>query len=194
MTRPRRRADALGCYLALACCLALAGCGVPTERTPRPIEPSVTIGTFEGPIGAGGPVASPGSAAERLFLVRENQLVAVDRPLNAAPLLERHLHDLVSGPTEQERDNGLDSALGGTDLIAGVTLRNGTAVVGLDEDNLIRNDEILAYGQIVCTLAARDDVDSVQFTQNGRPLEVPRADGSLTPDPLTAADYRALIA
>jgi hypothetical protein len=179
---------------ASVCGLVLAGCGVPTEDEPRPIEPSVTIGTFEGPIGAGGPAGSNGAAVERLFLVRGGRLVAVDRPLNAPPSLERHLDDLVSGPTERERDDGLDSALGGTDVIAGVTLRRGTAVVGLNGDNLIRNDEILAYGQIVCTLAARDDVDAVQFAQDGRPLEVPRADGALTPDPLTAADYRALIA
>jgi spore germination protein GerM len=174
----------------LAACLLLSGCGVPIEREPRTLNPSVTIGSPEAPTAQ----ASAGAAVEKLYLVRDNQLVAVERRPAAPPDLDRQLTDLMSGPTEVERDNGLGSALAGTDLIAGVQLEDGTAVVGVGDNNPIRNDEVLAYGQIVCTLAARDDVDAVQFVQNGRPLEVPRADGSLTPDPLTAADYHALIA
>ncbi|HTJ38569.1 MAG TPA: GerMN domain-containing protein [Dactylosporangium sp.] len=174
--------------VVLAACLA-AGCGVPTEPTPRAIEPSVTIGAYEGPMGP----ASPGTAVERLYLVRDNQLVAVDRRVDAVPAPERQLEELVSGPTQQERDRGLDSALVGTAFITGVQLRNGTAMVGLSRDNPIRNDEILAFGQIVCTLTARADVVGVRFVQEGRPMEVPRADGALTSDMLTDADYKTLI-
>jgi hypothetical protein len=170
--------------------LALGGCGVPIDRDPRPIEPSVTIGSYEGPMAA----TSPGAFVERLFLVRDNQLVPVDRRVAAVPPARRHLEDLVTGPTPQERDAGLDSALAGTSYITGVRLDNGTAVVGLAVDNPIRNDETLAYGQIVCTLAARADIVAVQFAQAGRTMEVPRGDGALTSEPLTEADYKSLIA
>jgi hypothetical protein len=177
-------------FVLLAAGLTLAGCGVPTEREPRPIHPSVTIGSYEGPMA---PV-SPGTAEERLFLVRDNLLVPVDRRVSAVPPAERHLEDLVTGPTPQERDAGLTSALAGTSYITGVQLRNGTAVVGLSVDNPIRNDETIAYGQIVCTLAARADIVAVQFTQEGRTMEVPRGDGALTSELLTEADYASLIA
>jgi len=172
--------------VALVCCLVLAGCGVPVERVPRPLDPSVTVGSPDAP------TAPVGAVAEKLYMVRDNQLVAVERRVDAPPDLTRQLTDLMSSPTEQERNTGLGSALAGTDLISGVQLEDGTAVVAVTTS--IRTDEVLAYGQIVCTLAARDDVDAVQFVQNGRPLEVPRADGVLTADPLTAADYYTLIA
>ncbi|WP_433204010.1 GerMN domain-containing protein [Dactylosporangium sp. CS-047395] len=170
--------------------LAAGGCGVPTDRDPRPIEPSVTIGSYEGPMAN----PSPGAFVERLYLVRDNQLVPVDRRVSALPSPQRHVEDLVTGPTPQERAADLDSALAGTSYITGVQLRNGTAVVGLAVDNPIRNDETLAYGQIVCTLAARADIVGVRFAKDGRTIEVPRGDGALTSDLLTDADYQSLIA
>jgi hypothetical protein len=177
--------------LLVLACLLPAGCGVPTDDAPRPIEPSVTIGPYDLPVG--GPPASPGTVVVRLFLVRDNQLVGVERRAAAAPTPERQLEDLVAGPTMQERAAGLDSALAGTDFITGVQLRNGTAVVGLAAANPIRNDAILAYGQIVCTLAARADVVAVRFVHDGRPMEVPRADGALISESLTELDYQGLI-
>jgi len=126
--------------------------------------------------------------------VRDNQLVAVDRRVEDARSPERLVEDLVSGPTPQERAAGLDSALAGTSYITGVRVRGGTAVVGLAADNPIRNDETLAYGQIVCTLTARADIVSVRFGQAGRPGEVPRGDGALTGEPVTEADYANLVA
>jgi hypothetical protein len=57
-----------------------------------------------------------------------------------------------------------------------------------------RTDEILAFGQIVCTLAARSDVNGVVFVRGDQPLEVPRSDGSLSSGPVTAANYADLIA
>jgi hypothetical protein len=61
-----------------------------------------------------------------------------------------------------------------------------------DEGNA-RNDDILTYGQIVCTLTARADVNSVTFFRDDEPLKVPRADGILSSEPLRAADYSRLI-
>ncbi|WP_433075888.1 GerMN domain-containing protein [Dactylosporangium sp. CA-052675] len=176
--------------LAMVALLGLGGCGVPTEDSPRPIEPSAVIGSYEGPMA----VTSPGAVVERLFFTRDSQLVPVDRRVANVPAPQQHLDDLVAGPTAPERDAGVDSALGGTSYITGVQLHNGTAVVGLSVDNPIRNDETLAYGQIVCTLAARADIVAVQFTQDGRTLEVPRGDGALTSAPLTEDDYVSLIA
>jgi hypothetical protein len=169
----------------------LAGCGVPTESAPRPIDPPVVFDSTDAPTA---PASAPaGATVERLYLVRANQLVAVDRALDSPPDLSRQLADLLSGPTEQERASGVVSALAGTDLVMGARHSRRTAIVDVAKPS-IRTDEVLAYGQIVCTLAARDDVDAVRFVQDGRALEVPRADGSLTAGPLAFADYQALIA
>ncbi|GAA2626405.1 hypothetical protein GCM10010399_67370 [Dactylosporangium fulvum] len=171
--------------------MLLSGCGVPTESGPRPLEPSVHVANPDTP--TADTSLPPGAAVEKLYLVRGNQLVGVERRVDRPPTLERQLADLLAGPTEREQDGGYGSALAGTDFILGAQLESGTAVVTVG-GTTIRNDEVLAYGQVVCTLAARDDVDRVRFVQDGQPLEVPRADGSLTSDPLTSADYVTLMA
>lgn len=181
-----RRAAALA--LAGLLGLALQGCGVPDEDEPRPIEPSLVIGS---PSQAAG--NSAGAIVERLYLVRDEQLVAVERLVGSTADVAALLGDLIAGPTEAERDEGLSSALTGTDLIAGIRVVDGTAEVTFRPQSGGRTDDILAIGQIVCTLDARTDVDTVQFLLDGQVLNVPRADGSLTALPLTVADYRTLI-
>ncbi|UWZ59547.1 GerMN domain-containing protein [Dactylosporangium aurantiacum] len=174
----------------LAGLVGLAGCGVPDEDSPRPIEPSLIIGSPP----AQAPSNPAGAVVERLYLVRDDQLVAVERRVGSTADVAALLGDLVAGPTEAERDEGLSSALTGTDLIAGVRLVDGTAEVSFRPQSGGRTDDILAIGQIVCTLDARTDVDTVRFLLDGQVLKVPRADGSLTELPLTVADYRTLIA
>jgi hypothetical protein len=73
--------------------------------------------------------------------------------------------------------------------------RNGQAIVELATSlgGTGRTDDILAFAQIVCTLTSRGDIRSVTFTRAGEPVEVPRADSSLTRNPLTAHDYTPLI-
>ena len=173
--------------LLVAGLLALQGCGVPNEGRPRPLEPSLVIGSPP-------PVAgnSAGTVVELLYLVRDEQLVAVQRRVGSTDV-GALLDELVTGPTDEERNDRLSSALTGTDLIAGVRLISGTAEVSFRPQAGGRTDDILAIGQIVCTLDARVDVDTVRFLLDGQVLKVPRADGSLTELPLTVADYRTLI-
>lgn len=182
-----RRAAALAVAALLGA--AVQGCGVPDEREPRPLEPSLVIGSPP----RIAPGNSVGPAVERLYLVREGQLVAVDRRVGSTADVSAVLGDLVLGPTDDELKEGLTSSLKGTDLIAGVRLEDRTAEVSFRPQAGGRTDDILAIGQIVCTLDARNDVDTVRFLLDGVLLKVPRADGSLTELPLTAADYRALI-
>ncbi|MEV4141798.1 GerMN domain-containing protein [Dactylosporangium sp. NPDC049742] len=185
----RRRA-----LLVAATLLALSAqaCGVPNEHAPRPIEPSLVIGN---PPQAPGNSAgnSVGAVVERLYLVRDDRLVAVERRVGSIGDVEALLADLTAGPTEAEHAAGLTSALTGTDLVAGVRLVAGTAEVTLRPQVGGRTDDILAIGQIVCTLDARTDVDTVRFLQDGQVLRVPGADGALTDRPLTVADYHTLI-
>jgi hypothetical protein len=70
-----------------------------------------------------------------------------------------------------------------------------TATVEISEANsgAARNDAVLACGQIVCTLTSRADIAAVSFVRDGRPLQVPRGDGTLTSQALRSTDYRSLI-
>ncbi|MFC0531783.1 GerMN domain-containing protein [Phytohabitans kaempferiae] len=191
MTAPRRAAA-----LALLLTVAVAGCGVHAEESAREVSPPGGVSqawTTETP-----PDPEPGTGAvpERLYLVRDGELVAVTRNVETQPSVDNLVEDLLAGPTDAEQREGLTSALLGNDIIVGVQLAGGRATVELTDaiDEAGRTDQILAFAQIVCTLTARPGITAVSFTRGGQPVGVPRADGSLSETPATAADYLSLVA
>jgi hypothetical protein len=173
--------------------VAVAGCGVTPDDSPRRIDPP------RGPFQA---VASPSSAdpsglvAQTLFLVKDERLVAVTRHLDTTPTLDGLVAMLVAGPTDSERAQGITSALLGNAIVAAVRARGDLVTVELaaSADGAPRTDEVLAYAQLVCTLTTRQDVTGITFTRDGRAVGVPRGDGSLSREPLTATDYASLLA
>lgn len=173
--------------------MLLGACGVPTEESPRPVTPSGRLPVASPPVATATP--RPGSLTETLYLVRDGMLVAVSRSAIQPRPIDDQLSDLQAGPTQPEREAGLSSALTGLAIDPQVRLRTGEAAVdvGSQPDDAGRNDQILAYGQIVCTLVSRPDVDAVAFYQNGERLGVPRADGSLVQGTLTCTDYASLV-
>lgn len=175
-------------HLAVAMLLVLlAGCGVPTDDQPRAVE--APYGPFPTPSTA---VSDPaGRFTEALYFVRDDRLVLVRRRLDVLPTVDQHLEHLLAGPNEAERAEGLATALFGAVTVAGIRLTETRAEVDVPSvaEGAGRSDEVFAFGQIVCTLTARPEVDSVSFLRDGAPLGVPRADGSLSSGPLTAADY-----
>ncbi|MEU8075420.1 GerMN domain-containing protein [Catellatospora citrea] len=172
--------------------LLVAGCGVPVEDTPRVIE----VGTPSRVATAAPSAAASGPAAESLYLIRDGALVAVQRRLPAEPDPQGLLTDLLRGPTDAEQDRGLGTALGGQGVVASVQLLGDTAHVELPAgiESTGRNDDVLAFGQIVCTLTSRAGITGVVFTQQGARIGVPLPDASLSQEPLRAADYATLIA
>jgi spore germination protein GerM len=169
--------------------LVLAGCGVPLDDAPRRLGDPGRTGT------AGGPAPNAaGATVLRLYLVRDDRLVRVPRRVAAPQTPAEQLDTLLAGPTAEESDDGLSSALSTmtvTDLrLAG---RRATITLGSRAGQGVRSDEVLAFGQIVCTLTNLPDVGTVSFEADGVPLWVPRADGSLANTPLTIADYSDLL-
>ncbi|MEV4482677.1 GerMN domain-containing protein [Micromonospora coxensis] len=185
----RRRWRTASALLALLA-LGPVGCGVPAEDRPRGVRPPPGVGLP--PAAAASPAA--GRVAQPICLVRDDRLVRVVRQVDVAGDVDLHLRRLLAGASSAERESGLGSALPGAVGVTGARLVDGRAEVAVapPRDESGRADEVLAYGQVVCTLDARDDVSGVSFVRDGRPLGVPRADGSLSPGPLTAADYAAL--
>jgi hypothetical protein len=184
----RRRLAGLAALVTLA---AVTGCGVPVDAEPRAVDP---------PNGAHPALSRaapnrPGAVSERLCLVRDELLSAVTRSMQQPASLDTHLQLLLDGPTEAERGAGFTSALTGTTPVRKVSQARGVVTVDIGDrpEDTGRSDEVLGFGQIVCTLTTRPNVAAVAFTHDGRPLGVPRADGSLSPGPLTAADYADLL-
>ncbi|MFC4018478.1 GerMN domain-containing protein [Micromonospora sp. GCM10011542] len=177
--------------LAVGLVAVLTGCGIPTDDAPRTVQPP--RGPF--PTSAPADSAPAGPATETLCLVRDNRIIPVLRRVDRPSTIEDQLRDLLAGPTAAERDTDLTSALPGAVNAAGVTVTGNQARVAVDEpgDDAGRSDEVLAFGQIVCTLTSRRDVTAVTFLRDGKPLGVPRADGSLSEQPLSRSDYAPLI-
>lgn len=169
------------------------GCGVPAEDEARAVRPP--RGPFP-TVAAVGTTAPAGSEEEVLYFVRDNRLVPVVRRVDWTPTVDGQLQRLLAGPTAEERDQGLTSALPGAVSTATARQIGARAEVEVPDpgEEAGRSDGVLAFGQIVRTLASRDDVETVAFTQRGRPLGIPRGDGSLSEQPLTATDYAALVA
>ena len=132
---------------------------------------------------------------QTLYYVKGDTVVSVQRRVDTVRSPEHLLRDLLAGPTASERASGITSALPGTAVIGTVRVASGVALVTIvDGLQGARNDEVLAFAQIVCTLDARTDIDGVVFLRGSNRIDVPAGDGSLTRLPLTAADYRGLRA
>jgi hypothetical protein len=170
--------------------MTLAGCGVPADDHPRDVD------IPDGPLQPRAPlVLDEGSNAERLCFVRDARLVRHARQVPEPVSAQQQLQALLDGPTPAEASAGLTTTLTGTTPTMQLSLTGGRAVieVGDRSEHGVRSDEILAFGQIVCTLASRPEIGIVNFRSQGVPLEVPRQDGSLTAGPVTVADYAELI-
>jgi hypothetical protein len=187
--RPRRAA-------ALALLLAASGCGVQAEDTARAVDPPSGVSHAWATETPPDPAPAAGPVPQRLYHVRDGELVAVTRHVETPPSVDELVDDLLAGPTDAEQHDGLSSALVGNDIVVGVQVTDGRATVELTAalDETGRTDHILAFGQIVCTLTARPGITAVSFTRGGQPVGVPRADGSLSEAPATAADYASLLA
>lgn len=169
---------------------ALVGCGVTPDDGPRTIDPPGN------PFRAhNSPTPATGAFPHTLYLVKDNKLVPVTRHVDTAPTPDSLVAALLAGPTTSERDQGITSALPGSAIVLAVRVNGSTATVELavPVDRVPRTDEVLAYAQLVCTLTNHRGIAGVTFTRDGKPIGIPRADGSLSQGALTTADYTALI-
>ena len=173
--------------------LGLTGCGIPVDAEPRPVRPPP--GPYQALASQSPSAPDNGTVAVKLFFAKGDTIVGVERRTDRARTPEELIRDLIAGPNDVETNAGLTSALPGTAVIDAVRMTNGIAVVNITEGlEGIRNDEVLAFAQIVCTLDARPDVKGVIFRHGPVAIDVPAGDGSLTRAPLTTADYSEVFA
>lgn len=191
----------------LAGVLALAGCGVPAEVAPSPIDPSsVPFGLSDAAPSSETASPSPTTAvnAPTVYLVDATRpttyLVPRSRsgelPTDPVAALQVVLLDLAQGPNADDRALGLTSAVPPGAVLTVAQLSNGTATIDLSGDfaNPPVAEQPQFAGQIVLSATSVPGVDQVLLTSNGQQLQLPVADGSITGLPLTATDYSSLLA
>jgi spore germination protein GerM len=207
MSRCARRGP---CSVALAVlalgvvALGVVGCGIPTDDNPRAIaSESVPDEAGEDTTEA---TASEQTVSAPIYLVQtpeDPRLVDVVRRVptgsaaadpDPAAVLETLLN---ATPNPQEQAEGITNLIPeDTRLASQPQLSRGTLVVDLTTEifGVEGETQRAAFGQIVCTANALEDVNRVSFLVEGRRTGVPMDSGS-TERPVTCADdYARLLA
>lgn len=188
--------------LLTAVLAALAGCGVPTGGAPTTIAPS------EIPYGLASPsaMAPPATTAEpvadtsRVFLVApDDSLVPRGREVGGSTRRERLaglLAHLAAGPTGEEREEQLSTALPPDARLVVTAVADATATIDIsgvaDAPSGWATRRTVA--QLVLTATSVPGIDAVRLTLAGDPVDAPLPDGELTSEPLTADDYAVFLA
>ena len=197
MTGRRVRALAVLALLAV-----LTGCGVPTGGEPSTIAATdVPYGLAE-PAPAPTPTSPPEAVADASrvhWVTAADTLVPRVREVSGTTPRRRLadlLEQLAAGPTSDERDEQLSTALPPEIRLRVTRLDGGTATIGADAlaEAPAGVAGRRAVAQVVLTATSVPGVDAVLLELAGEPIEAPLPDGELTDRPLTAQDYAAATA
>ena len=184
-------------WAAVALAVVLAGCGVPTGGEPSAIAPSdVPYGLAE-PSPTTAPSAAPDPVADTSrvhWISAADMLVPRTREVTGSTRRERLaslLGQLAAGPSTEERDEQLDSALPPEVRLRVTALEDGTATIDVDALGQVPAVSATrrAVAQVVLTATSVPGVRAVLLELAGEPIEAPLPSGELTARPLTAQDY-----
>jgi hypothetical protein len=191
MTGRRAGPPALVVLVALA--LPLSGCGVPSDGVPRALPAGDVPFELLAPATTGATTTTlvAVSAEVPIYMVGADRLVGVRRLVEAPPSLFRVLEALLGGPDAQEGAMGLRTAIINTTRLLSVRVQSGVATIDLSDEfaTIGGQDQIQAVAQLVLTTTAAQGVVGVRLSLDGRPVDVPRGDGTLTQEPLRPADF-----
>jgi spore germination protein GerM len=179
-----------------AAVLGLAGCGVPADRQPRQIASrNVPFELLAPSTTTSSTVPRVATSATVVYLISGDRVGPVTREVLAPPVLSRVLVALLRGPTAEESQRGVRTALPRETRVLSAGAQAGTAVVDLSGElaGVSGPEQILALAQLVFTVTEQPGISAVRFSVEGQPVEVPRADGTLTADPLRRADFAPLL-
>ena len=191
-----RRVRRSAAVLALA---VLAGCGVPTGGEPSTIAPTDVPYGLASPSPSPTPTAPPEAkvdASRVHWVTADNVLVPRVREVGGATRRDRLaylLEQLAAGPTRDEREEQLSTALPPEVRISVTGMDGGTATIDLDgfAQAPAGVSGRRAVAQIVLTATSVPGVEAVLLELAGEPIEAPLPAGELTARPLTEQDYAA---
>jgi spore germination protein GerM len=179
-----------------------AACGIPADDGPRAIsqEQAPDDLTGDDAVTDDGQTLLADLYFARFDGSRDN-LVAVEREVptggsSSTPTPSTVLDVLLSGVQDDDEDASnivskipADTALASPPQLAGgvLTVDLNSAISGVQGDGAR-----LAYGQMVCTADALDEVTSVLFSVEGEPVQAPNGEGETSSNPLTCDSYANL--
>jgi hypothetical protein len=189
----RRRA--LATALALLVVGGLAACGISADSQPQALARQDVPFNLLAPSTTSVTPGNPGARASiTVYMVGLTGLVPVSRGVRAPTTLPEALTSLLDGPTDAEVADGLRTAISDQTAVSPGVVGFGVATVDLGGGfgQVGGQEQILAVAQIVFTATELPGIAKVQFTLNGRPVEVPAGDGTLTQGPLGRSDFPSL--
>lgn len=180
---------------------AVAACGVDTDEEPRAIDADNVPDTVTEDTAAQTVERAETSEVIDVWFVRstEDSVRLVPHERSVPRSTPRSVLEalLLQPPTEEERADGLTTALpGSTALVSSPELRgDGVLVVDLSKGIFEIQGETLrdAFGQIVCTVTGLETVRSVVFRVDGDPAPVPDGESRQTDEPLRCESYANLL-
>lgn len=179
----------------VACLGALVACGVPSDRGPRAIpQRDVPFDLLAAPTTS--PPTTQFQAREivPIYLIGSGRLALVTREVQPPASLLRIVQALLAGPTADESGSGLRTAITGQTNVLSIRVQETIATIDLSGGfaDIGGREQILALAQLVYTTTARPAVRGVRLSLDGRVVEVPRGDGTLTQEPLRREDFGTL--
>lgn len=168
--------------------LLLTACGIPIDSEPRALDIEIETDIVDSAVGA-----RELPVVVEIHLVAGDRLMRVTREIaDSTPLTL--VRSLLQGPVAAENALSIRSAIPPETDVLGITVSGGTATVDLSRDFTLvgGNEEILAVGQIVATVASLADIDGVILSIEGVPRPAPVAEGRLVDRPLMPSDFAEL--
>jgi spore germination protein GerM len=122
----------------------------------------------------------------------DQRLVPVRRRVRSPVTVEKILQKLFTPPTTAEGVAGLRTAISPDTTVLSAQIENKIVTVDVSKVFAFGDvpDQIRAYAQVVFTAVETGSVTGVQFTVNGRRLEVPAGDGSNQSAPVGRGSYQ----
>jgi spore germination protein GerM len=122
----------------------------------------------------------------------DQRLVPVRRRVRSPVTVEKILQKLFTPPTTAEGVAGLRTAISPDTTVLSALIENKIVTVDVSKVFAFGDvpDQIRAYAQVVFTAVETGSVTGVQFTVNGRRLEVPAGDGSNQSAPVGRGSYQ----
>lgn len=195
MSRPTTRGRAAALVLLVA--LAVGGCAVPTDESPRAVAEEYIP---EQLVAAPTTTTAPSDGGPRVELFFVESVDGINELRREPAVLEdakpTTVVEALVASVPEELPEGVTSSIPADTQVLGVTLEDGTLTVDLSEEFQTVSGEplILAVAQIVFTASAMPAVEDVAFRIEGEPITVPDAEGTELDRPARRSDYVSLLA
>jgi spore germination protein GerM len=187
-----RRRGAVGAVLLVGG-LALAACGIPTQQSPSSISSSRVPVGLSNRGGANTPPTQPNAKSEVRVTISlldaDNALAPVYRYVQVPAPLQSILTAMLGGPTQNEENDGLYTAIpSDVAVLSPPTVQGSVVTVNFNDafGEITGSDAALAVAQVVATVVAwkTKPGTSVLFEIDGQPTSVPTSSGAQVSGPV----------